>query len=52
MCCGEEIVIPARSRFPKCPNHPMQRTEWKLTADEEGLDADQMPSKRTGKSAA
>jgi hypothetical protein len=52
MCCGEEIVIPARSRFPECPNHPMQRTEWKLTADEEGLDADQMPSKRTGKSAA
>jgi hypothetical protein len=51
VCCGEEIVISARSRFPSCPNHPKLRAEWKLTADEESLDADQMPSKR-GKSAA
>jgi hypothetical protein len=51
VCCGEEIVISARSRFPFCPNHPKLRTEWKLTADEESLEADQMPSKKKGKLA-
>jgi hypothetical protein len=52
VCCGEEIVISAHSRFPSCPNHPKLFTEWKLTADEESLDADQMPSKKRSKSAA
>jgi len=27
-CCGKEIVVPAGSEFPACPNHPEAITIW------------------------
>jgi hypothetical protein len=34
VCCGSEIVIPAGSTFPDCPNHPRLTTKWKSITDE------------------
>jgi hypothetical protein len=34
VCCGSEIVIPAGSTFPDCPNHSKLTTKWKSVADE------------------
>src|SRR5215470_7210597 len=34
LCCGKEIVVPAGSQFPDCPNHPGLTTIWKPLADD------------------
>jgi hypothetical protein len=37
VCCSQEIVIAAGSRFPDCPKHPKLPTEWKPAVDDEPI---------------
>jgi len=34
LCCGKEIVVPAGSQFPDCPNHRRLTTIWKPLVDD------------------
>jgi hypothetical protein len=29
LCCGHEIMIREKTKFPDCPNHPNLSTIWK-----------------------
>ena len=33
-CCGKEIVVPAGTKFPGCPNHPGLITIWESLIDD------------------
>jgi len=33
-CCGKEIVVPAGTKFPRCPNHPELLTIWESLMDD------------------